>query len=306
VAYTYDLNDGVGEQTYNNQETSITLSKAAPILNIGIEVFIPVVSFDSIYIELDYSDEDSVITLFMVQLYDLNDNLIDELDYLGEILFSDLNYATDYDIEIYLEYNLNDGIGNIKSQKVIYENIATLPFRGEGNEQNPFMIDFPEQFKYIESYSSSYFELTNDLDFEGINFVPIQRFYGTIDGKNYKLSNIYYEEEFQDSTQVGIFRNLDNNGLQYGILKNIFLLNIHFKIFSDNLMQNNGHFGLLVGYSSGLIQNITGSGKLEISAKSYFYGSITGYNNGIIENSEVTLEYIDYYEGTKGFISKSN
>ena len=206
-----------------------------------------------------------------------------------------------------MEYDLNDGNGVIIEEKTIYDYIRTLMFSGGGEENDPYLIESIVQFNLISMNPGSHYRLETDLDFQDKVFQPIDYFYGTFDGNGYKISNIYYEEEFQTiSGAVGIFRHLDIVGTKYAEIKNLVLENIYFKISINHPLQNHGHFGIVAGYSYGIFSNITGSGTLEISAKTYSYGSIAGYSNGIIENCEVELTYINSYEGINGHVERQN
>jgi hypothetical protein len=96
---------------------------------------------------------------------------------------------------------------------------------------------------------------------------------------------------------VGIFRSTSNSGVDYSEIKNLTIENIVFNINSVHPLQDNGHFGLLVGYNNGIIENVTASGTLNISAYRYFYGPLAGYNNGLIKNCSSNLIFNNLYIG---------
>lgn len=78
----------------------------------------------------------------------------------------------------------------------VYQEMVLKPavfWKGSGTENDPFVIETPEQFLLIQHYPKSYFILANDLDFSSIPIESehlIMNFGGTIDGKGHKISNL--------------------------------------------------------------------------------------------------------------------
>lgn len=66
--------------------------------------------------------------------------------------------------------------------------------RGAGTQENPYIIQTPQDLQAIQNNLSAYYELANDIDMTGVNWTPIapnstSRFTGVIDGKGYKILN---------------------------------------------------------------------------------------------------------------------
>ena len=63
--------------------------------------------------------------------------------------------------------------------------------KGSGTVQDPYQIACAHDFCLIDNNPSAYYEVVNDIDFLGEPFQgPKKAFIGTLDGKNYTLSNL--------------------------------------------------------------------------------------------------------------------
>jgi hypothetical protein len=115
-------------------------------------------------------------------------------------------------------------------------NIATLVNGGEGTKENPYKISTVQQLKDLSAYvnaggkttymqtvgtdpywnphrwAAMYFELTNDLDFQGASFIPIggstqdnHAFQGRFYGNGHTISNIVIAKSSENENNVGLF-----------------------------------------------------------------------------------------------------
>jgi hypothetical protein len=147
VSYVYDLNDGVGEQTLITSETVTTLVNASP----NVYIYNVTASETSIEFELDIDDSDFVGELSSIQLYQ-GDELIESLVDLSVRKFSDLNPDTLYRIEIYYDFDLNDGYG--KRTLLIDNYYDLLP--------NQLEIEIQKITDYYGVLDSVYYILINE------------------------------------------------------------------------------------------------------------------------------------------------
>jgi hypothetical protein len=298
ATYTYDLNDGAGVQTLEQIINTKTLAKLTPTFEFEkLES-----SSNTISYKINKVDLDNVVTFTKIELI-FNNSLISSSDLMTGT-FTNLFPGRLYSVKIIYIANFNDDSGILDVE--VGRNIDTKFFDGSGTENDPYLLFTPDQFMLIGSQSGIHYKLMGDIDFEGFNFIPISSFSGKLDGNNFKIKNISYTESFGISSQVGIFRSTSNSGVDYSEIKNLTIENIVFNINSVHPLQDNGHFGLLVGYNNGIIENVTASGTLNISAYRYFYGSLAGYNNGLIKNCSSNLIFNNLYIGQTGPIGRTN
>ena len=173
--------------------------------------------------------------------------------------------------------------------------IAANYAEGEGTQQNPYLIETPEQLAYLaqqvnggETYEGTYFEITKSMSLENNKWTPIGlgpnteaalvnwtmniKFKGNIDGKNHVITNLKIEE--LDTWGVGLFGILDEGGS----IKNI-------QVISGEV---NGQtfVGGIVGASKGTIEGcinkatITAIDKTNVGNTGEEAGGITGCTFG--------------------------
>jgi|GEM_PF-3010952 len=110
LTYTYDLNDGNGEQVKYQIEDIQTLSKQLPTIeyaNLNI-------SQEGVLFDLTYSDIDQVGAVSSIELYkdDLLVKSIEDLTNLIGLSFDELLSNNSYQIKTTVTYDLNDGNGS--------------------------------------------------------------------------------------------------------------------------------------------------------------------------------------------------
>ncbi len=107
VTYTYDLNDGVGEQTLITTETVTTLAKADPI--VSMDNVVPTQT--SIGFGITVTDVDQVGAVSAIELYQ-GETLVEALTDLSVREFTGLFSNNEYTIKVTYTYDLNDGFGS--------------------------------------------------------------------------------------------------------------------------------------------------------------------------------------------------
>ena len=118
VTYTYDLNDGVGEQQIVKIADIKTKAKAVPTVEIAnVQSTQAEITF-----ELDVTDTDNVGAVTKIELLHGNDEPILATD-LTARTFENLLSNNDYTVKVTYTYNLNDGAG--KQQIVKTADIKT-------------------------------------------------------------------------------------------------------------------------------------------------------------------------------------
>ncbi len=119
VTYTYDLNDGNGEQTIVSEVTTATLAKAKPV----IEIDKATLTQNDVKASHTITDVDGTLIDYRFDLYKGAMLVKGEAK---EINFNSLTYYTEYTVKLTYTYNLNDGKG-IQTVSEEYK-YTTLPY----------------------------------------------------------------------------------------------------------------------------------------------------------------------------------
>ena len=162
------------------------------------------------------------------------------------------------------------------------------PNEGEGTEGNPYKIDTPAEFMWINSDNDAHYELTEDINLgtyhaDNNNFV-IESFSGTFDGGD---NTITYNGSFalpdgSENEKVGLFKTVS------GTIKNL-NLNANITVSGDNAKK--ARIGLLCGdlNDGGTIELCDVTGNINSTVKS---GSVGNASTGlIIGNNFGDLQY---------------
>ena len=121
VSYSYDINDGFGEQTIIEELSFHTLSKTAPVL-----AFKDVSSLQNeISFDYDITDVDNLCTITKAEIYQ-ESNKINTITDLTNKTFKELTSNTEYTIKLLYSYDLNNGSGVVEDFITIsYYTMAT-------------------------------------------------------------------------------------------------------------------------------------------------------------------------------------
>lgn len=161
------------------------------------------------------------------------------------------------------------------------EYVLNLFASGEGTEAKPYIINTVEQFKNIAKYPSSYYNLGQDINLQGINGNLVLDFAGVLNGNNHTLKNW---TTTSTNEYLGIFEK--TNG---ATIKNLNLSYINANMNSK--YQDKAMFGsILVGRAiKTRFENITiDHAKLNISIadfqnsysgnnSNFYFGGLAGY-----------------------------
>ena len=105
VTYAYDLNDGAGSQEIVKTLDIKTKAKTMPV----VEIANPTKTDTTISVEHTFTDIDNVGNINSVKIYKGETLIAENTD--KEIVFTNLEYYTEYKIVIAYSYDLNDGDG---------------------------------------------------------------------------------------------------------------------------------------------------------------------------------------------------
>ena len=153
---------------------------------------------------------------------------------------------------------------------------------GAGSEASPYIIDNAEKFKGLSNTSGMYYQLSRDLDFNGIDFTTISTFDGTLDGNGKTISNLTFSV---GDGNGGIF------GTNNGTIKN---LTVDGATITKQNKFNGASNGLAViaGINSKTINNcIVKNSNIQVQITDEGnVGLITGFNKGTGSVTECLVE----------------
>jgi len=146
---------------------------------------------------------------------------------------------------------------------------------GDGSASNPYQISNVSQLQNISSNLSAHYVLINDIDATstkewnyGRGFEPLERFYGSFDGRNHTIEGLFIKKYSTYGT--GLFT--ENSG----IIKNLLLRDVN--------ITGRWYVGGLMGRNSGRIVNSISEGN--VSGDQYVGGLVGGnFWKGEIKNS---------------------
>ena len=131
VTYTYDLNDGVGEQQIVKTADIKTKAKATPSATINNLSS----TQNTIECDIAYTDVDSVGSVVEIALYRL-ENKIKSVPFATHVSFDGLESGKEYKVVVECKYDLNDGKGEITANvdakystlvdKIVVDNLTLL------------------------------------------------------------------------------------------------------------------------------------------------------------------------------------
>ena len=119
LTYTYDLNDGNGEQTIEREFTITTPAKAAPSVSLALDN----ITQNELKGSVAFLDTDSTGTFTKVELYQGENKISESLEKSFD--FTELTPAGLYTFKISYSYDLNDGNG-------VHEEVVELVKRTHG------------------------------------------------------------------------------------------------------------------------------------------------------------------------------
>lgn len=142
---------------------------------------------------------------------------------------------------------------------------------GEGTEASPYIIDNVDKFKGLSNTSGMYYQLSRDLDFNGIDFTPISTFDGTLDGNGKTISNLTIAATNNKCGFIG------NNT---GTIRN---LNINNVTLEQAIIA-----GTIAAENNGTIDNChVQTGLVQGSATNECIGGFVGNNKATITSSSI-------------------
>ena len=211
---------------------------------------------------------------------------------------------------------------------------------GIGTEKNPYLIttvkDIQELATYVNSnaitqnggyYKNKYYKLMNNIDFSGIEFVPIgyspnsnyledctikYSFQGNFNGNGYSLKNITYNISSNanvDGVSYGLFGMLWGNGNNNGSVYNLVIDNMKINLEISGSNYKDIRVGIIAGHlgkNSSIKNCIVNNSKITCnindiaSGKKLAIGGIVGETGGNASKDESSWSVFDTTTGGYG------
>lgn len=218
---------------------------------------------------------------------------VDGKDDTYKITITNLSINHEYTFKLY-------AIANRRSV-LLFDKTFRTKYEGSSSD-NPILISSVEQFKALEDDQNAYYELVEDLDFEGVDYTPLfqqRTFDGTFNGGGFTIKNLKITKR---STYVALF------GRNNGTIKNLVLDNINIELLGTS--QSSQYISLLTARNRGKLENIeirnskisTGfshSGVVRMGGASAFSESGSSIENvhGTVDFSIKAISRTEFYIG---------
>lgn len=188
--------------------------------------------------------------------------------------------------------------------------------KGDGSENNPFLISSPAEMRYIDYYESinksMYYKLVNDIVLEEAspkddeifsNFYNIGSFSGVLDGNGYALVNsvVYYRDGYSS-----IFDSIAKTA----VIKNLVIKDANWRTWTvrtndGNLHEKGGECSILAYTNRGLIENVTVASSKIYAVKDGASGLVS-INKGTIKDCTIKADTTIYGANEAGGIAIFN
>lgn len=207
---------------------------------------------------------------------------------------------------------------------IVFGETNTIFAKGTGDELSPYIIDSLKQLEDFrdsvnngDNYQNKHIRLDADIDMslnygenkkswtpigqvtiDDNNIQSFRRFYGTFDGNNHKISNLYVIGNDNDTSKnkyKGLF------GCTGGTIKNLEV---------SGYVQGKSYVGGIAGelVGDGKLENCTFKGEVAGDIKTYSYkiiGGLVGSNNGTITSCR-NLATVTSYNNVGGIAGDNN
>lgn len=188
--------------------------------------------------------------------------------------------------------------------------LAYSPFgKGDGTEENPFLVSNLEELKLLREYNGSYFAQDADIDFNYSSISALFNddapFIGTYDGTyqntGYRMINLYgYSSVFGSIGEGGVLRNVSMSNCVLNTTGSLLAYTNSGTIdgcsVGGNILCNAGsQAAMLVMYNKGQIRDCSASGSLNVQAANVMAptalkaGGIAMNNTGMIAQCTSTV-----------------
>lgn len=166
---------------------------------------------------------------------------------------------------------------------------------GSGTENDPYRIKNGAQLALLSKYckenntvfNDKYYVVVKSIDLNGLEWEPINKFYGSFDGNGYVVTN-FIIKEISQQTYAGLF------GMNYGEIKNLGVTDFTIDVTSPSRMDVGGLCGHNVEgtvtdcYAIGTVKATT------TSKENVYVGGLCGYNQGVMPGchavADVTIQ----------------
>lgn len=141
-----------------------------------------------------------------------------------------------------------DDLDDVVGARDTWNNHASTSLSGSGTSSNPYKIRSAADLAYLTRSSankSAYYELENNIDLSGYDWVPIDDFEGDFNGNGYTISNMTINTT---NLLLGLFSSLDNGGY----IENFILTgSIDFSLSGTVPSNREYYIGSVVGFVGG-------------------------------------------------------
>ncbi|MCL2861002.1 MAG: leucine-rich repeat domain-containing protein [Firmicutes bacterium] len=179
--------------------------------------------------------------------------------------------------------------------------IFSFSYSGSGCEEYPHIIKTPYHLSNIRHFPNRIYELGANIDLGGIEWEPIPRLYGTLDGRGQSIMNLTITGRIvaYNGQNFGLF------AINSGTIMNVHLRDVDIYFIPDHAASWS-NVGAFAGLNEGLIWGASSyGGRIGVHRQMSAMGGIAGENRGRIDWVSAHSKYL-VGNGDMGGITGTN
>lgn len=151
---------------------------------------------------------------------------------------------------------------------------------GDADGDGAYDLTCADDLLFMAGNPNLSYELTQNIDMGGMEWIPIQLFTGSLEGNNYSISNCVINQSVDDISKtngaydqnMGFFGDIEKTGV---------INNLHLRDITINATDDAGYIGILAGTSRGSVSYVSVTGTInddraDLNGGNIYTGAVAG------------------------------